>query len=1039
MATVPVSKGRSSSVSKRRLRPSGFRTLAGIFSAASVSAALLVGAALPPAALAQSDQSAAARAERPDPKYDLAALKAKAERDGQVLVIVELRGRGPAFQPEGLLRGPAEVAAQRSAIIAAREELLGSLRGHKAEAYGRWDSVPQVAIKVDAAALQQLIDSPQVKSIQEDALSAPSLDSTSFHIGSDLTWLGGLGGSGQTVVILDTGIDADHPFFGTRVKAEACWSNAGGAGSGTTLCPGGGTSETGPGSADANTAQCLDGMGNQICDHGTHVAGIAAGMGGTWRTYNGVAPEANIIAIQVFTRLTGGDCGDDPSPCVRTYDSDQISALNHVNNTLRPLYNISSVNMSLGGGENIGACDGDGRKASIDNLRTNGIATVIAAGNDGWTNTIGAPGCISTAITVGSVTDDDNPPADSVIHNINSVVDLLAVGAGVDSSIPDDAEGLGWWGTSMATPQVTGAFAMLRAIDPAMTVTDIEALLEDTGVPVTDMRSADNPDAGNDITGWVKPRLQLAVAAGTLLTADVAVAKDCKPDLDSYVLAGATAKCFITVSNNGPDPALGVQLVDTHVSNGSFQITAVLAPAGVTCTETTADRVVTCDLGSLPAGESVQVVVDLTAAETMDIDDQAVATTLSQDPDPGNNDITNAAAHDGVHVKGLADLRLTKVASVSEVVAGTDLTYTLTAKNLGPSKAVNAVIADVLPTGVTLKSVSAAGGSCNPGQPGNPAAPTTCTFDGLAVNAEGVMTVVVTVNPDTQGTLLNNGRVSADSLDNNNANDLASASVAVVGKADLAVTKADTPDPVIAGQQLTYDIRVTNTGPSTARNVQLDDPLPAGLSFSGYSLPGGSGSCALVGTTLSCSLGDLAPDASARVVVTAAVSPSIPHGTVLSNTATASSSAIDEVPANNAATENTTVHAAADLAITKAAELDISNPAPRVIYTVVVSNKGSSDAQGVTIKDELPLDPKKIVYLFDTGNGACVYDKPTHDINCAVGTLPSGGSWTVKFYVDVKGAVGTITNKVSVASTTADPVAANNTAYKAVLIKGGKK
>lgn len=1023
---------------KSGLRRSGLKTLAGIVAAASCAAAIL-GAALPSAALAQSEAGAAASAGRPHPKYDLTALQRKAERDGEVLVIVELRAPGPPFQPEGRLRGPAEVAAQRSAIIAARQELLDSLRGYKAHAYGHWDSVPQVALKVDAAALQRLIDSPLVESIQEDSLSAPNLDSTSFHIGSDLTWLGGLDGSGQTVVILDTGIDADHPFFGDRVKAEACWSNAGGAGSGTSLCPGGGNSEAGPGSADALTAQCINGT-SQLCGHGTHVAGIAAGLGGTWRAYNGVAPQANIIAIQVFTRIdSAADCGDDPPPCVRTYDSDQIAALNYVNTTLRPLWSIASVNMSLGGGEYVGACDGDSRKASIDNLRSNGIATAIAAGNDGWTNTTGAPGCISSAITVGSVTDTDNPPADSVIHNLSNVVDLLAVGAGVDSSVPDDAEGLGWWGTSMATPQVTGAFAMLRGIDSSLSVDAIEALLEGTGVPVTDTRPANNPAADNDITGWVKPRLQLAVAAGELLTADIAVSKDCKPDLDSHVLAGETAKCFITVGNNGPDPALGVQLVDTHVSNGNFQITAVLAPAGVTCTETTADRVVTCDLGSLPADASVQIVVDLKAAETMDIDDQAVATTLSQDPVAGNNDNTNTAARDGVHVKGLADLQLTKAAGVTEVVAGTDLTYTLTAKNLGPSTAVNAVIEDVLPAGVTLKSVSAAGGSCNPGQPGNPAVPTTCAFDGLAVNAEGVMTVVVTVNPDTQGALLNNGRVSADSLDNNNANDLASASVAVISKADLAVAKTDTPDPVIAGQQLTYDIRVTNNGPSTARNVRLDDPLPAGVSFSGYSLLEGTGSCAMVGTVLSCDFGELAPGAGARVVITTLVSPSVPHGTLLSNTATASTSASDEVPGNDAATATTTVQAAADLAVAKSAELDLTNPSSRVIYTVVVNNPGSSDAQGVSIKDELPLDPKKIVYLFDTGNGACAYDQTTHDIDCAIGTLPAGGSWTVKFYMDVRGAVGTITNKVSVTSSTADPVAANNTAYEAVKIKGGKK
>ncbi len=1010
----------------------------------AIAGAVLLCMAAPSISLAQAQQGQLDAQHRADPKYDVAALKAKAQREGQVLVIVGLSAPGRSFRPEGELRGPAEIALQRRSIVAAREALLTDLRGRNAHAYSDWDSVPYMALKVDAEVLEHLSNSPLVSSIQEDSLSAPNLASTAALIGSDVTWAGGLGGAGQTVVILDTGIDADHPFFGNRVKWEACWSNAGGAGSGNTLCPGGGNNQSGPDSADALTAQCLDGA-DQLCDHGTHVAGIAAGQGGTWKSYNGVAPEANIIAIQVFTRFNsdsdcGGGAGD--APCVRTYDSDQISALNYVNDTLRNTWTIASINMSLGGGEHELACDGDARKVSIDSLLSNGIATDIAAGNDGWTNTIGAPGCISSAVTVGSVTDTDTLPFDSVVHNMSNLVDLLAVGADVDSSIPDDDEGTGWWGTSMATPQVTGAFAMIRGIRPSMSIADIETLLKTTGVPVTDTRTRMNPASTTvNYAGWTKPRLQLDVAAGSLLTADISVSKDCKPDLDSYVLAGATAKCYITVINNGPDPALSVQLIDTHVSDGAFSITSIVAPAGISCTETTPDKVVTCGLGSLKKGESVQVQVNLTANETMDINDQATATTLSQDPNSANNNNTNPAAHDGVHVKGIADLSLTKTASpASPVTAGTDVTYRLTAKNWGPSKATNVVVRDTLPSGVTLKSVSAAGGTCNPGVPGDAAQPATCTFDGLPVGTEKTMTVVVTVNPDVQGSLLNNGSVAGESYDSNNANNLATATVDVVSKADIQITKTDSPDPVIAGQDLTYDIRVSNAGPSTARNVVMQDTLPSGVTFAGYTVSGGTGTCSMLGSNpLSCDLNNLSPGQSVRVIVTVHVNADVPHGTLLTNTAVASSSATDEVPGNNTASAGTLVNASADLAITKDAALDISNPSPRIVYTVVVTNKGSSDAQSVTIKDELPLDPKKIVYLFDTGNGACAYDKPTHDINCSVGTLANGATWTVKFYVDSKGVTGDITNKVSVASATADPVSANNTAYKAVRIKSGTR
>ncbi len=94
---------------------------------------------------------------------------------------------------------------------------------------------------------------------------------------------------------------------------------------------------------------------------------------------------------------------------MRTYASDQISALDYINTTLRLTYSVSSANMSLGGDNNAGACDGDARKAVIDSLRSNGIATVIAAGNDGWTNALSMPGCVSTAVTVGAVYDTDLP------------------------------------------------------------------------------------------------------------------------------------------------------------------------------------------------------------------------------------------------------------------------------------------------------------------------------------------------------------------------------------------------------------------------------------------------------------------------------------------------------------------------------------------------------------------------------------------------------------------------------------------------------
>jgi subtilisin family serine protease len=68
---------------------------------------------------------------------------------------------------------------------------------------------------------------------------------------------------------------------------------------------------------------------------------------------------------------------------------------------------LASINMSLGGGQYFSACDTEPLKQAIDNLRAAGVATAIAAGNNGFTNAVSYPGCISTAVTVGSSDKND--------------------------------------------------------------------------------------------------------------------------------------------------------------------------------------------------------------------------------------------------------------------------------------------------------------------------------------------------------------------------------------------------------------------------------------------------------------------------------------------------------------------------------------------------------------------------------------------------------------------------------------------------------
>jgi uncharacterized repeat protein (TIGR01451 family) len=125
--------------------------------------------------------------------------------------------------------------------------------------------------------------------------------------------------------------------------------------------------------------------------------------------------------------------------------------------------------------------------------------------------------------------------------------------------------------------------------------------------------------------------------------------------------------------------------------------------------------------------------------------------------------------------------------------------------------------------------------------------------------------------------------------------------------ADLSVTKADTPDPVASGGNITYTVVVTNNGPATAVNVGLSDPLPTGTTFVSCVASLGTCSGPTVGTngTVTASVGNIGP--SGAVTVTIVVNVTAGAGTTISNTATASSSTPDPVPGNNDGTAATLV------------------------------------------------------------------------------------------------------------------------------------
>ncbi|WP_315902778.1 S8 family peptidase [Microbaculum marinisediminis] len=383
-------------------------------------------------------------------------------------VIVELR---TDFVPEGKLT-LFGAANQRTAIDGQQQRVLARVAG--AQNVKRFQSVPLMAMTVTAGRLQALIDNRDVAAIYEDVAVPPALDASVPVIRADVAaGIGRInGGKGWSVVVLDTGVQRRHEAFRRKIASEACFSTS--SADSKSLCPGGAQSSTAKGAGNT-CRRSMDG-----CGHGTHVAGIAVGNPkGAEAIYAGVAPKASLIPIQVFSRFSGSACAG-AGPCVLSYTSDQLAALEHVN-ALASGRKIAAVNMSLGGGLRRKACGKHPLAPIIETLRSKRIAVVIAAGNAGADGRVSAPGCIPAAITVASTTKTEDV---SSFSNFSKLVDLAAPGSDITSTILGNRFAV-LSGTSMAAPHVAGALALLRHRFPKASVRKLRRALRCSSTRVT--------------------------------------------------------------------------------------------------------------------------------------------------------------------------------------------------------------------------------------------------------------------------------------------------------------------------------------------------------------------------------------------------------------------------------------------------------------------------------------------------------------------------------------------------------------------------
>jgi uncharacterized repeat protein (TIGR01451 family) len=450
----------------------------------------------------------------------------------------------------------------------------------------------------------------------------------------------------------------------------------------------------------------------------------------------------------------------------------------------------------------------------------------------------------------------------------------------------------------------------------------------------------------------------------------------------------------LTVTN-GPTPVTNVVVTDnfTNATFVSATSTGPCTPSGGT---------VTCTLGSLAANQSVNVTLILNANVVGTIANSASVTATEFDPNTANNNVGPASTT----VSPAADLTPSITASGNPVNAGSPLSFTIHVLSTGPDATSGTItLSNTVPAGVTAASGSGTGWTCG----ALTGSLITCTST-TSIPMSGVSTpLVISMNAPASGPATDSVTVSAATADPNPSNNTVSQAVVITPQADLSIIKSRFT-PAIAGQNIVYNVTVTNNGPSAASGVSVADPTPAGLTF-----VSNSGACT---TAYPCALGTLANGQSVTITSTYGTS-SGSAGSTVTNVATVSSATADPVPSGNSALNLSSMAGSADVSITKSGPASAAAGFP-IIYTITITNNGPSDAVAVTVNDPTPAGT-----TFVSNSGACTTPFP-----CALGTLTPGQTKTITttFTTPANFTGSSIANSATVTTATTDPNAGNNTA-----------
>ena len=575
------------------------------------------------------------------------------------------------------------------------------------------------------------------------------------------------------------------------------------------------------------------------------------------------------------------------------------------------------------------------------------------------------------------------------------VTDLLATGINFVSATPSAGSyvpGTGVWtvgnlvGGSSATLTINGTVSSVGSRTNTAEITAVDQ-------PDPDSTPGNNIAAEDD---------QASVTIQTVAI-DLSLSKtvdDASPNV------GQTVNFVVTVTNQGPDVATGIQVRD-------------VIPAGLTLATpnpSTGNYNTTNGIWSIPTlgiGQSATLTLPTVVGNATTVTNTAEVIAADQfdiDSTPGNSDAGEDDIASVTLTAETADLLLTKTVDNPSPNVGDEISFTVAVQNQGPNDATNVVVLDALPAGLSEAGSITANGNYD-------FASGLWTIGTIASGS--TVTLTIRARVDSFQTLTNTAQVSAsDQFDpdstpgNSNPAEDDQASVMIDPPTiDLSISKTIDQPIVDVGDEINYTVTLTNGNFDTATGIVVRDVLPNGITFldnttdTGTYTPG----------TGNWTIPSLAPGTSTSLRIRARVD----SAAALPNTAeviAVDQFDIDSTPGNNIAAEDDQDSvgfqiATADLSITKTVSNSTPDVGENVTFTIVVSNAGPNTATAITVRDQLPAGVNLVSENETTGN----YDSATG--LWQIPTLASGSSATLSIVAN--------TTTSDLATNTAEIIAAD--------------